>query len=133
MSSRVRAATAANCAIFRSLSSALMVVLGVGITVSAMASVQIRPRPYHQENLVPFVTVILLGLFLGMRHSTDPDHVVAVSTIVSRQGSIKSSATIGLLWGWAHTDDLPGWVRNHHFRRGDPAPARAVAWSFAWP
>ena len=56
-----------------------------------------------QDKLVPFVTVILLGLFLGMRHSTDPDHVVAVSTIVSRQGSIRSSATIGLLWGLGHT------------------------------
>jgi len=42
-------------------------------------------------------------LFLGMRHSTDPDHVVAVSTIVSRQRSIRSSATIGLLWGLGHT------------------------------
>jgi high-affinity nickel-transport protein len=38
-----------------------------------------------------------------MRHSTDPDHVVAVSTIVSRQGSVRSSATIGLLWGLGHT------------------------------
>jgi len=28
---------------------------------------------------------------------------VAVSTIVSRQGSIRSSATIGLLWGLGHT------------------------------
>jgi sulfite exporter TauE/SafE len=45
----------------------------------------------------------LLGLFLGIRHSTDPDHVVAVSTIVSRQGSIASSAAIGLLWGLGHT------------------------------
>ena len=38
-----------------------------------------------------------------MRHSTDADHVVAVSTIVSRQGSVRSSATIGLLWGLGHT------------------------------
>jgi high-affinity nickel-transport protein len=38
-----------------------------------------------------------------MRHSTDADHVVAVSTIVSRQGSIRSSAIIGLLWGLGHT------------------------------
>jgi high-affinity nickel-transport protein len=38
-----------------------------------------------------------------MRHSTDADHVVAVSTIVSRQKSIKSSVTIGLLWGLGHT------------------------------
>ena len=90
------------------LSSAFMVVLGVGITASAVASVQI----WHgllshdflsKDKLVPFATVILLGLFLGMRHSTDADHVLAVSTIVSRQKSIKSSATIGLLWGLGHT------------------------------
>jgi high-affinity nickel-transport protein len=85
------------------LSSAFMVVLGVGITASAVASVQIWQGLLSTNKLVPFVTVILLGLFLGMRHSTDPDHVLAVSTIVSRQGSIRSSATIGLLWGLGHT------------------------------
>ncbi|MGA2214179.1 MAG: sulfite exporter TauE/SafE family protein [Bryobacteraceae bacterium] len=83
------------------LSSACMVVLGVGITASAIASVHLRQL--STGKLVPFVTVLLVGLFLGMRHSTDPDHVVAVSTIVSRQGSIRSSATIGLLWGLGHT------------------------------
>src|ERR1700727_1468112 len=90
------------------LSSAFMVVLGVGITASAVASVQI----WHgllshdflsKDKLVPFVTVILLGLFLGMRHSTDPDHVLAVTTIVNRQKSVRSSATIGLLWGLGPT------------------------------
>jgi len=85
------------------LSSAFMVVLGVGITASAIASVQIWQGVFSTAKLVPLVTVILLGLFLGMRHSTDADHVVAVSTIVSRQGSIRSSATIGLLWGLGHT------------------------------
>jgi len=90
------------------LSSAFMVVLGVGITASAVASVHIGQSLLShgllaKDKLVPFATVILLGLFLGMRHSTDPDHVVAVSTIVSRQGSIRSSATIGLLWGLGHT------------------------------
>jgi ABC-type nickel/cobalt efflux system permease component RcnA len=85
------------------LSSAFMVVLGAGITVSAFAPLQIRQGLLSTDKLLPFVTVILLGLFLGMRHSTDPDHVVAVSTIVSRQGSIRSSATIGLLWGLGHT------------------------------
>jgi high-affinity nickel-transport protein len=49
------------------------------------------------------VTVVLLGLFLGIRHSTDPDHVVAVSTIVSRHKSIKHSAMIGMLWGLGHS------------------------------
>jgi len=85
------------------LSSTFMVALGVGITASAVASVHLGRGLLPTDKLVPFATVILLGLFLGMRHSTDADHVVAVSTIVSRQGSIKSSATIGLLWGLGHT------------------------------
>ena len=85
------------------LSSAFMVVLGVGIAVSAFASAPIGQNLLSRDKLLPFVTVTLLGLFLGMRHSTDPDHVVAVSTIVSRQQSIKGSATIGLLWGLGHT------------------------------
>ena len=41
--------------------------------------------------------------FLGMRHSTDPDHVVAVSTIVSRERSVKQGAVIGMMWGFGHT------------------------------
>ena len=85
------------------LSSAFMVVLGAGITISAMGSVALWQGMVTKDKLVPFVTVVLLGLFLGMRHSTDPDHVVAVSTIVSRQGSVRSSVMIGLLWGLGHT------------------------------
>jgi ABC-type nickel/cobalt efflux system permease component RcnA len=85
------------------LSSAFMVVLGVGIVVSAVGSLQLWQGLRATDRLVPFVTVILLGLFLGVRHSTDPDHVVAVATIVSRQGSVRSSAIIGLLWGLGHT------------------------------
>jgi ABC-type nickel/cobalt efflux system permease component RcnA len=85
------------------LSSGFMVALGIGIGFSAIASAPMAGALISREKLLPFVTVILLGLFLGMRHSTDPDHVVAVSTIVSRQRSIKSSASIGLLWGLGHT------------------------------
>jgi high-affinity nickel permease len=85
------------------MSSAFMAMLGVGIAVSAVASIQFGQVFFSRDKLVPFATVVLLGLFLGMRHSTDADHVVAVSTIVSRQGSVRSSATIGLLWGLGHT------------------------------
>ena len=38
-----------------------------------------------------------------MRHATDPDHVIAVTTIVARQRSIKHAALIGILWGLGHT------------------------------
>jgi high-affinity nickel-transport protein len=50
------------------------------------------------------VTVVLaLGFFLGMRHATDADHVVAVTTIVTRQREIVAAAITGLLWGLGHT------------------------------
>jgi ABC-type nickel/cobalt efflux system permease component RcnA len=47
--------------------------------------------------------VVLLGFLLGMLHATDADHVVAVSTIVSRQGNVGAAARVGLLWGLGHT------------------------------
>ncbi len=38
-----------------------------------------------------------------MRHATDPDHVIAVSTIVSRERFISRAGLIGALWGCGHT------------------------------
>lgn len=49
------------------------------------------------------LAVLAIGFFLGMRHATDPDHVIAVSTIVSRERSIAKAASIGILWGLGHT------------------------------
>lgn len=49
------------------------------------------------------VSVVLLGFFLGMRHATDPDHVIAVTTIVSRQRNMRGAALIGVAWGVGHT------------------------------
>lgn len=46
---------------------------------------------------------LLTSLLLGMRHATDPDHVVAVATIVSRERSAARAAGIGALWGLGHT------------------------------
>ena len=42
------------------------------------------------------------SLLLGMRHATDPDHVLAVTTIVSRERSIRSAARVGVIWGLGH-------------------------------
>ena len=53
--------------------------------------------------MVNLLAAIGLGFVLGMRHATDPDHVIAVSTIVSRQRSIREAAVIGGLWGIGHT------------------------------
>src|SRR4051812_8078588 len=52
-----------------------------------------------------FLTFIT-SLMLGMRHATDPDHVVAVTTIVSRERSVVKAAWIGAIWGVGHTITL---------------------------
>lgn len=49
------------------------------------------------------LSIMALGFFLGMRHATDADHVIAVSTIVSRHRSFRHAAVIGALWGVGHT------------------------------
>lgn len=47
--------------------------------------------------------ILALGLFLGMRHATDADHVVAVTTIVSRERTTHGAMLIGAFWGLGHT------------------------------
>jgi len=47
-----------------------------------------------------------LGLLFGLKHATEVDHVVAVSTIVSQSGNLLRSATVGALWGVGHTAAL---------------------------
>ncbi len=47
--------------------------------------------------------ILFLGFFLGMRHATDSDHVIAVTTIVSRQRRISEAALTGIFWGIGHS------------------------------
>ncbi len=47
-----------------------------------------------------------LGFLLGLKHATEADHLVAVTTIVSEQKSIWRSALVGGLWGVGHTASL---------------------------
>ena len=53
--------------------------------------------------MTSLLAICVLGFFLGMRHATDPDHVIAVTTIVSRHRSTAGAAMIGALWGVGHT------------------------------
>jgi len=47
-----------------------------------------------------------LGLLLGIQHALDPDHLIAVSTIVSEQRNFKWASLIGAFWGLGHTTTL---------------------------
>src|SRR5919205_1942655 len=50
--------------------------------------------------------VLGLGFALGLKHATEADHLVAVSTIVSEHRSVWRSAAVGALWGLGHTASL---------------------------
>lgn len=69
------------------------------------------------------LTMLALGFFLGARHATDPDHVIAVTTIVARHRATAAAALIGTVWGVGHTLTLVvvgggivlfGWVIPRH-------------------
>jgi high-affinity nickel permease len=48
-------------------------------------------------------TLLAIGFVLGMRHATDADHLVAVSTIVARARHVRAASLVGALWGVGHT------------------------------
>lgn len=47
--------------------------------------------------------IAFLGLLMGVRHATDPDHVIAVTTIVSRERRLTAASRVGIVWGFGHT------------------------------
>jgi hypothetical protein len=49
------------------------------------------------------LSAAVLGFLLGLKHATDADHVVAITTIVSRERSFRRAAWIGGLWGIGHS------------------------------
>lgn len=52
------------------------------------------------------LTALILGFLLGLKHATDADHVVAVSTIVSEYKNAWRGLWIGVSWGLGHTTPL---------------------------
>jgi ABC-type nickel/cobalt efflux system permease component RcnA len=60
------------------------------------------------ETLGPLSTfaVLGIGLLFGLKHATEVDHVVAVSTIVSQHRNVWRSTLVGALWGAGHTAAL---------------------------
>lgn len=50
--------------------------------------------------------ILASGFIWGLHHALDPDHLVAVSTIVSEHKSISRSSLVGTFWGIGHTSSL---------------------------
>jgi ABC-type nickel/cobalt efflux system permease component RcnA len=85
------------------VSAGFMLILGLGIAGRALLSTDMAAGFLAAGKLPSLAGIVLLGLFLGIRHSTDADHVVAVSTIASRERSVGQGALVGALWGVGHT------------------------------
>jgi hypothetical protein len=56
--------------------------------------------------MIATTAAISLGLLVGARHAFEPDHLAAVSTLVSTTRNAKSAAWLGVLWGLGHTTAL---------------------------
>jgi len=72
-----------------------------GLDLSALSS-----HPAGPANTLSAVSVLSLGLVLGLKHALDADHLAAVTTIVSERKSLLSSSLVGGLWGIGHTISL---------------------------
>jgi hypothetical protein len=75
----------------------------------------------------PFVVALLIALALGLRHASDPDHLVAVTSLVAADGGdVRGAARLGAWWGAGHAaallligiplilfkSSLPGWLEH---------------------
>ena len=58
--------------------------------------------------ILELVTSSGLGSLLGMRHALEPDHLVAVSTLVTGETGGRKAAWLGVCWGLGHTLTLLG-------------------------
>ncbi len=52
------------------------------------------------------LSLLIVSFGLGLKHATEPDHLAAVSTIVSERKNIWSASLVGGLWGVGHTISL---------------------------
>lgn len=49
------------------------------------------------------LSILFVGLLLGMQHATEADHLAAVATLATRQSSLAQTLRQGVAWGVGHT------------------------------
>ena len=75
----------------------------------------------------PFVVALAIAFLLGLRHASDPDHLVAVTSLVAADdGDTRGAARLGAWWGLGHAaalialgipliafkTELPAWLES---------------------
>jgi hypothetical protein len=75
----------------------------------------------------PLLIALAIAFVLGLRHATDPDHLVAVpSLVVADEGDVRAAVRLGAWWGVGHAgvllliglpmivlkEELPAWFER---------------------
>lgn len=75
----------------------------------------------------PLLVALGIAFVLGLRHASDPDHLVAVTSLVAAEGGdVRAAARLGTWWGLGHAStllviglplialksELPGWLES---------------------
>ncbi|WHY16940.1 urease accessory protein UreH [Paenibacillus sp. G2S3] len=55
---------------------------------------------------ISLLSVLFFGFILGIKHSIEPDHIIAVSTMVGTNKKLWRSTLTGVFWGIGHTSTL---------------------------
>jgi high-affinity nickel permease len=53
--------------------------------------------------------ILLISLFLGLRHASDPDHLAAVTTLIASEEErerARKAGLMGFFWGLGHGTTL---------------------------
>ena len=84
------------------LSAGLITIVGIALTLQSLRSASLGSH-LGVFSSPKWLFIAGIGLLLGMRHSTDPDHVIAVTTIVARLRQVRHASIVGAIWGVGHT------------------------------
>ena len=62
----------------------------------------------HASDGTTLVLVLAIAVLLGLRHATDPDHLVAVATLIAADQSpaARQAGRLGASWGLGHATSL---------------------------
>lgn len=52
------------------------------------------------------ISILLLGLLLGMKHALEADHIAAVASLATRHTKVADVVRQGVVWGMGHTITL---------------------------
>lgn len=75
--------------------------LGIASAVAAYSLARTTGHPFSGPH--GLVAGAGLGALLGMRHAFEPDHLAALSTLLTGERNVRKAAWLGVYWGVGHT------------------------------